>query len=78
MTQYAQTLSWNPEGVEKALRRKGIHGREGLANHPLLSKSSVYRQFRDDLSGTATTSMLAAISCITQTPIGQLVKDPWR
>lgn len=77
MAQIPQTLNWNAEGVQKALRRNGIHSLEELAKQPWLPKSSAYRAFRQDWSGTATMSMIIRLSYALRTPVGKLVEDPW-
>lgn len=71
-------LAWDAAYIGSALKRKRIHGRDELAMQPGFAKSSVYRSFGSNWSGTATTVMMSALSCLLRVSVGRLVKDPWR
>lgn len=69
-------LNWIPENVAKIMRRNKINNRTDLAIATGLGRSTIYKAFNEDWSGTATHTVLAHIAGQFKVSLTHLVHEP--
>lgn len=72
----AHELEWIAPAIENLVSANGIGNRNNLANFTGLGQTTIYKAFKPDWSGKATSTVIAAMCEAFNIPIGRIVAEP--